>query len=141
MLSVDGSILEDVEVLGVCLPHELVQGVLEAALLLAVQAPIFEVVDRHQDSGQVTNLGQLLGARLLRLTLKFVLLVFYPLELLLQLCNLIVELHDVSLHVLLILNDLVFETVQLALKLGHLFVELLVGVLEGLIAGEDVLKL
>ena len=90
MLSVDGSILEDVEVLGVCLPHELVQGVLEAALLLAVQAPIFEVVDRHQDSGQVTNLGQLLGARLLRLTLKFVLLVFYPLELLLQLRNLIV---------------------------------------------------
>lgn len=51
MLSVDGSILENVEVLGVCLPHELVQGVLEAALLLAVQAPILEVVDRHQDSG------------------------------------------------------------------------------------------
>lgn len=68
-LRVDLALLEHVEVLGVLEVNELLERILEGALLLAVKAARLEIVDGHQDAGQVRDLAELLGARLLGLAL------------------------------------------------------------------------
>ena len=124
-LGVVAPLLEQIEVLGVDKCRvELLHGVLESALLLAVKAAIFEVVDGHKDASEVTDLGQFLRRDLLSLTLELVLLVLNSLKALLQLCNVIIQLHNLSLHVLLISGNCLLEFFQLTLKLLHPLIKL-----------------
>ena len=92
-----------IEILGV---HErgikLLHGILELTLLLSVEAAGLQVVDGHEDTCEVTHLGQFLRGHLLGLRLQLILLVLNSLEALLQLRNVVVKLHYLSLHVLLV---------------------------------------
>jgi hypothetical protein len=69
-LCIVASLFEKIEILGVyeC-GVELTHGVLERTLFLAVEAPVLQVVNRHQYAGQVAHLRQLLGGDFFRLGL------------------------------------------------------------------------
>jgi len=134
-LRVDLALLEHVEVLGVLEVNELLERILEGALLLAVKAARLEIVDGHQDAGQVRDLAELLGARLLGLALQLVLLVLDHLELLLQARDVVVKLHNLGFHVFFVLCYLVFEVVQLLLEALHCLLQLDVRTVQGFVTG------
>lgn len=81
---------------------KLLNRILELTLLLSVEAAGLQVVDGHEYACEVAHLGQFLRGDLLGLRLQLILLVLDSLEALLQLRNVVVKLHYLSLHVLLI---------------------------------------
>ena len=81
---------------------KLLNRIFELTLLLSVEAAGLEVVDGHEYACEVAHLGQFLRGHLLGLRLKLILLVLDSLEALLQLRNVVVKLHYLSLHVLLV---------------------------------------
>jgi hypothetical protein len=138
---VDRALLEHVKVLGVFQVHQLLQRVLQGTLLLAVEAALLEVVDGHEDACEVGHLAQLLGRGLLGLALQLALLILDVLEPLLQLCDVIIQLHDLGIHVLLVLGHRVLQVLQLLLQGLHVLRQLIVGILQRRVPRQDVLEL
>jgi hypothetical protein len=129
-LSVVASLLEQIEVLGI---HEcgveLLHGVLERTLFLAVEAPVLQVVNRHQYACQVAHLRQLLGGDLFCLGFQLVFLVLNRLETLLELCDVVIELHDLRFHVFFVVCHRLLKLFQLSLQLLHALIKLSVRLL------------
>ena len=82
-----------------------VQHVLLAFFVTARLTECLQIVDRHQDARKLCDLLKLLVGCFFFIGFNFLLALVDVLKLCIQLCNVVVQFHDLRVHFLLIIYD------------------------------------